>query len=513
MKSQQTETKAQAAMMLGYSDGPMEAADDSNPFACKLGGRPLWLDSTSAIPDWSAAMCGHCGSSMIMLVQAYVPLNDSAYDRVIYVWACNQRACTGKTGAAKAVRGHLLNKEYALKLVKRQRDTSAKKKEKLVLAAAATKPAPAAKLDFGSVWRTGGFGSAGSETSAFGSSSESSLFSGPLFGGQASQSDLLSFSFMGKAEKQPASNKQTETAETTEEPDELGEVLDTQLEQLAISSEPDEQVKRVEWPETAAHVPAQYLEFDNEKLSDRKIEERYRAEIEQAMELAAESACSRGKKAAASAAAAGGGGGDEWSDEKYERSAQPKGTDAGFERFVCVTSQNPEQVMRYQFCGEPLLYTKQDAVAQQLGIQADDANDSDESDGDVDDGDAVDLVPRLRRRGYSAENLPRCEHCGGRRVFECQLMPALLLVLPLAAHAKPWTGGNGGARLVGGQLLHTVDLGLEFGTLLVFVCENDCHGGRTGTGYLGKSAASMDRYVPAAYYEELVLVQLENHQY
>ncbi|KAI8325889.1 hypothetical protein GQ54DRAFT_254128, partial [Martensiomyces pterosporus] len=84
--------------MLGYSDGDMGPAEDTDPFACKLGGRPLWLDQTSAIPDPSASVCEQCGSDMALLVQAYVPLADSPYDRVLYVWSCNRRACTGKPG-------------------------------------------------------------------------------------------------------------------------------------------------------------------------------------------------------------------------------------------------------------------------------------------------------------------------------------------------------------------------------------------------------------------------------
>ncbi|KAJ2508345.1 hypothetical protein GGI11_006105, partial [Coemansia sp. RSA 2049] len=52
-------------------------------------------------------------------------------------------------------------------------------------------------------------------------------------------------------------------------------------------------------------------------------------------------------------------------------------------------------------------------------------------------------------------------------------------------------------RLVGSQLLHSFDLGVEFGTIMVFVCENDCHGGKTGVDYLGENAQSMAAYASA----------------
>ncbi|KAJ2909488.1 hypothetical protein GGI21_001829 [Coemansia aciculifera] len=145
-----------------------------------------------------------------------------------------------------------------------------------------------------------------------------------------------------------------------------------------------------------------------------------------------------------------------------------------------------------------------------------DDEDSEEDDDDEDDDD--DNGIRQRMRGYSTDALPKCPRCKGKRVFECQLMPALLTVLPLSSHVAsapaqdssstlPSTG-----RLVGGRLLQTLDLGMEFGSLLVFSCENDCHDGLVGTDYLGQSASSMSLYARAAYFDELVLIQLESHE-
>ncbi|KAJ1722617.1 hypothetical protein LPJ53_002996 [Coemansia erecta] len=480
-----------ATALLGYSDGPIEPSEDCDPLASRLGGRPLWLDSTSAVPESSTGVCGNCGGEMVMLVQAYVPLEDSAYDRTIYVWACNRRACAAKAGAAKAVRGHLLNKDYALKLVKRKRAASAKSRPVANAKAASGMSAISTsrpKLDFGSVWLSGDSGS--TKTASSGDKAGGSV--GSLFSGTFGSGSL----FGGSAPK----NNESLTEDAEQRDDEL---LVERLEQLDIVPE---HAERVDWPEDIASVPAQYLEFDSEELADDvcQLDERYRDHIDQAMELATESARSREKKV-------GGTDEDEWADEKYERAERPKGTDVGFERFVRTVSQNPEQVMRYQFGGEPLLYSMQDETAQKLGVSKYDGDSDDEDDEEEEEnGNGTGYQGWLHRRGYRTERLPRCEHCNGRRVYECQLMPALLSVLPLAAHAKPVVVSSG-QRLVGSQLLQTVDLGLEFGTVLVFVCENDCHGGLTGTDYLGKTASSMDRFAPAAYYSELVLVQMEAH--
>ncbi|KAJ2525803.1 hypothetical protein IWW43_006656, partial [Coemansia sp. RSA 1935] len=57
----------QPQVTLGYSDGSV-GSDSTDAFTSKLGGRPQWLDNTSAIPE--AALCGQCGSAMAQLAQA-----------------------------------------------------------------------------------------------------------------------------------------------------------------------------------------------------------------------------------------------------------------------------------------------------------------------------------------------------------------------------------------------------------------------------------------------------------
>ncbi|KAJ2798422.1 hypothetical protein H4S07_005696 [Coemansia furcata] len=462
-------------------------------------------------------MCEQCGSEMVMLVQTYVPLSDSPFDRVLYAWACNRRACTGKAGSARAMRGHLLNKEYALKLIKRSRPTAKQPPRcgEAPLAALGSNNvshtgAGAAKFDFGSVWRTG--------ASAVSTTGRAGLFTGPIFGAKDDAVTPLC---------QPEAESQEEVPEPFAEGAQL-DILDSRLGTLDIShimtldAAPSEVQRRVEWPHSDMCLPPQYLEFDKEKLSKDCIPERYQTEIEQALEAAFGDSGSKGKSKGKRPTDPS----NEWADEKYERAIRPKGTDAAFERFSSIVGQNPEQVVRYQFGGQPLLYTMQDSTARQLlnvarvahpmasGMNHGDDDDSeDDDDDDVDD----DASTRHRMRGYSTDGLPNCPRCNGKRVFECQLMPALLTVLPLSDHVAPVPVQDSSpslpsaGRLVGGQLLQTLDFGMEFGTLLVFVCENDCHSGQTGTEYLGQSTNSMNLHARAAYFDELVLIQLESH--
>ncbi|KAJ1908141.1 hypothetical protein LPJ81_000302 [Coemansia sp. IMI 209127] len=497
---------------LGYSEGGVVSADLDDPFLCKLGGKPVWLDTTSPIPCHSAIICKHCDSEMLLLVQTHVPLNDSPYDRVMYIWACNRRACSGRPGVARAIRAHILNTEYALKLVKR---TKSKPKD----------PPPALsfgkglfgngasgnskQLDFGSVWSNAS--SALSSTAT-----DRKLFTGPLFG--KSTQDVSDSG-----------------SRTSGQSNDVG-AIEQGIKDVSISSARSaDKTKpvRVEWPESTAHVQAKYLTFESEYLERSYKMDRYRPEIDQALEMALVmdndagaygdlGQPPKGRKASQKCAKVDSH--EKWVDEKYERATLPRGTDSAFSRFVKVVGYNSEQVVRYQYGGVPLIYSMQDSVARMLVtngkpayVSGDYGSDNDYSDDEDEDDDSMTTATPLLQN-YSTDNLPRCPFCNGRRTFECQLMPALLTELPLsdnAALSLPRNRSNDNIpsqkRLVGSQLLQSLDLGVEFGTMMVFVCENDCHAGKTGLDYLGQDPQSMAEYSPAAYYEELVLVQQEVH--
>lgn len=97
--------------------------------------------------------------------------------------------------------------------------------------------------------------------------------------------------------------------------------------------------------------------------------------------------------------------------EKYEKSDLQK-RDTVFHKFLKKISLCREQILRYSWNGNPLYMSSPDAASQP----------------------------------------PSCPRCGAQRVFEFQLMPALVAMLQ---------GSN-------------TDMLLEFGTLLIFTCERSC---------------------------------------
>lgn len=120
---------------------------------------------------------------------------------------------------------------------------------------------------------------------------------------------------------------------------------------------------------------------------------------------------------------------EEWSGETYEKQQLPRGFDKQFKKFTERVNCNPQQCVRYEWDGEPLLYHQQQVAG------------------------------------------GRCSACGGPRVFEMQLMPTILSILPVSEYAVADQDNlaNGNGRL------SMFDVGMEFGTILVYVCAKDCH--------------------------------------
>lgn len=106
--------------------------------------------------------------------------------------------------------------------------------------------------------------------------------------------------------------------------------------------------------------------------------------------------------------------------------------DASFLRFSDRLAQNPSQVLRYEFNGTPLLYSGSDSVAARFGV-----------------------VPgKTKAQVTPSQGMPRCESCSAKRVFELQLVPGLISAIE--------------------EEMVDLEEGMEWGTLILGVCANDC---------------------------------------
>ncbi|KAJ3274690.1 programmed cell death protein [Terramyces sp. JEL0728] len=84
-----------------------------------------------------------------------------------------------------------------------------------------------------------------------------------------------------------------------------------------------------------------------------------------------------------------------------------------FKKFTKILQSNPTQVMRYEYNGTPVYYKQM-------------------------------------------QSIPNCQ-CGSKRVFEFQIMPYVLTMIQTIGAIKDF-----------------IENGLDFGTILVFVCEKNC---------------------------------------
>lgn len=132
--------------------------------------------------------------------------------------------------------------------------------------------------------------------------------------------------------------------------------------------------------------------------------------------------------------------------------------DTTFQKFADRLAQNPEQVLRYEFAGQPLLYAKTDAVGKRLALP-------EQAGGKV----------QVAGKSGGGGAMPRCASCGAERVFEVQLTPYAIVELE--------------AEELGLE-------GMEWGTVILGVCGKDC-------------VAKGVRQAEVGYVEEWVGVQWE----
>lgn len=122
-------------------------------------------------------------------------------------------------------------------------------------------------------------------------------------------------------------------------------------------------------------------------------------------------------------------------NQKEDKDVFESSIDKTFQKFADRLAQNPEQVLRYEFKGNPLLYSKHDEVGRLLSSGSRSGNE------------------KVKVSGGSRNGIPRCGNCGRERVFEVQLAPHAIMELESEVEG--------------------ID-GMDWGTIIVGVCGFDC---------------------------------------
>ncbi|KAF5003024.1 hypothetical protein FDECE_10407 [Fusarium decemcellulare] len=371
-------------VLLGYAS--KDADEDT---ISRLGGRPEWLDSESA-PSSAYARCKVCKDFMALILQlnGELPERFPDHERRLYVFACRRQTCRRKDGSIRALRGVRVWKEEAPK----QEPKEEKKKEE--------EPKP--KND------GPGLGEALFGAKGLGSAAGANPFSSNAnpFSSSGSSGNNP---FGSGAPANPFSSSPAPQLAKVESPEPAAATLTkTFAQSLNIKDTPTTPPPPTEpWPAEDAQAtpyPTLYLaDADYETLDPKPTKVPTNARLEDA---------------------------DAAEPSMLDREAFESTMDAAFQKFADRLAQNPDQVIRYEFAGIPLLYSKTDAV-----------------------GEAI-------NKGV----VPRCSNCTARRVFEVQLTP------------------NAIAELEADDMSLE---GMEWGTIIVGVCEKDCSPRGTPVGEAG----------------------------
>ncbi|RUS35486.1 programmed cell death protein 2 [Jimgerdemannia flammicorona] len=579
-------------VLLGIPDGDISPDDAVDAYATKIGGTPVYRNSMfgyqmirsqglslliifflrpsspppplflkctiiimqnwlvpTCPPPADVAQCGSCDRFMYLLFQAYVPLENSPFERVVYVWACNQRRCMRRNGSFRVVRAHKLDEQY-------QKQQQQKEKQKNKAEDALASPSrdglfngqqstgSSAPFALGDLWSntdgTTPFGTPippGNILSGDDESGKFELFNKAdttkVSSEEPSHTRSISSDDHGESEIKSEKTLEEDPADCTsssnvqavswvsivgsnsDNPSDgsgfgtaiskklVADISSTEMKNnlnLSLQLSNGKGVASIsyltishhcifppEWPSVAdiPALPAQYLYITEEVLEvsfdslgiDLSKYQKY-IEMEEDNDDFEED----------------GEGGGTWAGEAYEKQKLPKGVDRVFKQFTERMAQWPEQCVRYEFGGTALLYSNSDTISSRLLVTP--------------------SASSKRYSTFSTTRLPLCPHCGAKRIFELQLMPNILSVLPTTDYAiaeedrdreriKKKNGEANGEEKERRDI-ERWNVGMEWGTVLVFVCERDCDGTTGQAGRVLEEGAETVKY-----FEEFVLIQFE----
>ncbi|KAL2134913.1 hypothetical protein VTI74DRAFT_10405 [Chaetomium olivicolor] len=385
-------------VLLGYA-----SSDANGEEISRLGGRPDWLDADKQ-PSAALARCKVCKDFMVLLLQLNAELPDRfpGHERRLYVLTCKKKSCRRKEGSIRAIRGVRVSDTSTLVSAK---ETQPKE----------TPTPKAASQGLGEALfglKTPTASGAAPRANPFATSSTPSA---NPFASKASAAPVNPFS------SQPAATSTPETDPTTASdlPKTFASALTLNNPQPPHGPPPPPEP----WPDLAS-LPAPY---PVRWLAD--------AEYETLDPISLPAVPTGPTQMEIDSGEASGSGGGKEDKEVFESSM-----DATFQKFADRVGQNPEQCIRYEFAGQPLLYSKNDVVGKLLHGSG--------------SGEKVGM----------AKGMPRCGNCGGARVFEVQLTPQAIQELEVEEDGLD---------------------GMDWGTIIVGVCEKDCQERGVGTGEAG----------------------------
>ena len=278
----------------------------------------------------------------------------------------------------------------------------------------------------------------------------------------------------------------------------------SQLAQQSSSGQPHQKQEHIPWPKSAKMpkpYPKYYLDADYEYLdpisddiNDASGQSKHHAafldhsqssdmDMDTDIDFAPSNANANARKPNNSSSKTTGKNAADKKEDAAVASMEDSQTDRTFQHFADTVAQNADQVLRYEFGGRPLLYSRIDAVGRLFfPHQAEEQPHSTSavratriSHGSRDRVPATTTEP---------QGPPSCPHCASTRLFEFQITPNAITELEAEQEAAT-----------------ILQEGMEWGTVLVCVCGDDCLGGSSGGE--GKDTRYVEEWV-GVQWEEVI---------
>lgn len=370
-------------------------------------------------PSAPLAKCRVCKDLMVLLLQLNGDLPDHfpGHERRLYVLACRRKTCRRREGSVRVLRGVRISESSAKERRKDNAEAELKSPSSL------PQPKAVASTNIGeSLFGVKPAGSSSSSSSNPFSTTSSTTTAGPFNAFSTSSTNPFSTPSLPQLSELAAKPAQ-EPISAADLPRSFASAVSLNTPPPTYGPVPPPEP----WPQDSDFPPPYPLYYLVDADYETLDKVPYEAPIpRQTMDIEEEGSSN---------------------SQREDKDAYESTIDKTFQRFADRLAQNPEQVIRYEFRGQPLLYSKSDAVGKLLAPSS-----------------ALNAKVVVGQGGASGGRIPRCENCGSGRVFEVQLTPHAITEL----EAEDWS----------------LD-GMEWGTIIVGVCEKDCLPRGTDPGKVG----------------------------
>jgi len=332
--------------------------------------------------------------TLLLQLNGDLPERFPGHERKLYIFSCRRKACRKKEGTIRAIRGIRIPEASSAK-TKASNGTKLEPEKEVVQKQATS--------NLGNSLFNSTFASTNFNSNPFSATSSQTALANP-FSPQTSPPTASPLSSLAsKPPQPPTTDLSTASLSTTS-------LSTTFAAKARISSPPPP--PQTPWPPHSAlptPYPSYHLDADYESLEPDPP-----SSTNPTMDIDTDGS----------------------SKKDDEKDAFESTIDKTFQKFADRLAQNPEQILRYEFSGSPLLYSKTGPVGTIFSPPSSTPSNT-----------------KIRTLPSGASAIPRCQNCAATRVFELQLVPQAIAELEVEEVGLD---------------------GMEWGTVILGVCERDC---------------------------------------